>query len=73
MNGMSDRFDDNPHYLQMIMLLDRLHTLTIEGRDETHAAEMIRSAMDSRWRMLSDEERAEIDKLSASLSMLEPR
>ena len=54
-------------FSQSVVLLRELHLLTIEGRDESEAADQVREAMEAPWRQLSSEERARLEGLSADL------
>ncbi len=50
-----------------IALLRELHLLSVQGKDESEAADDIRSAMEVAWRNLSPQERSRLEGLSADL------
>jgi hypothetical protein len=62
---------DNPHYVEYVSLLKRLHRLIAEGQGDTDAADDLRDAMDGPWHSMSAEEIARVRALAADLYTLE--
>ncbi len=58
-------FQEKPAFVEYVELLNQLHELIDTGLGESSEADAIRDRMDEPWRHLSDEEIAEIDRLSA--------
>lgn len=54
-------------FSKSVELLRELHILTLQGEDESEAADQIREAMEAPWRQLSSEQKARLEGLSVDL------
>lgn len=68
---MSDKFADNPRYVEYERLLMQLHSVIAEEKGDSEEADAIRVAMEPLWRHLSPEEIDRLDGLSADIYMLQ--
>ncbi len=59
------RFQNNPDFVTYVQLFRQLHTLVSEGMADSPEAEALRDQMDDFWYRLTDDEIAELDRLSA--------
>jgi len=58
-------FQEKPAFVEYVELLNQLHVLIDRGLGESVEADVIRDRMDEPWMRLTNEEIAEIDRLSA--------
>ncbi|MGA2035512.1 MAG: hypothetical protein ABSG68_24960 [Thermoguttaceae bacterium] len=60
-------FPSSPSYQAVVRALLRMHSLTLEGQDESEEAESLRESMNEPWEGLSDVERERVTGLSKDL------
>lgn len=63
----SERFLQNPYYVEYVRLLVQLHDLIATGKGDDEEADTIRDQMDGPWRNLNEHEIARLRDLSADL------
>lgn len=61
-------YEQNPHYVRYVALLEQLHALIRDGRGDGPEADSVREQMDGPWRHLTPEETARVREISAVLS-----
>jgi predicted RNase H-like HicB family nuclease len=67
------RFRSDPHYLESVRGLHRLHALAVAEREDTPEADAVRDALSGPWLHLTEAEKARITGLSEDLySISEP-
>lgn len=61
-------YEQNPHYVRYVALLEQLHALIRDGRGDGPEADSLREQMDQPWHHLSSEETARAREISAELT-----
>lgn len=70
---ISTAFSTEPHYVQAVRGLLRMHELEIQGLGDSPQADTIRDALEGQWLQLTEEERNRLTGLSEDLySLSEP-
>lgn len=61
-------YEQNPHYVQYVVLLEQLHALVRDGRGDSPEADALREQMDEPWRHLAAEETVKVKEMSERLN-----
>ena len=66
-------YPSSPSYQTVVSALLRMHTLTLDGKDESEEAESVRESMGDHWESLSDVEQERVMGLSEDLYEISDR